>query len=93
LPEPAHKRWYKTARWQKLRARQLAAHPICEMCKPRVTVATVCDHVQPHRGDETLFWSGPFQSVCKPCHDGDKQRIENGGKPRQHIGTDGWPIG
>lgn len=91
MPEPVYKRWYKTARWQRLRAAQLAEHPLCAMCLPKPTVATVCDHKEPHRGDEVKFWSGPFQSLCKPHHDSDKQRIEKGGKPKPVIGIDGWP--
>jgi 5-methylcytosine-specific restriction protein A len=90
--EPPYKRWYKTARWQRLRAAQLYADPLCSMCKPRIVAATVCDHVEPHRGDETKFWNGPFQSLCKRHHDSDKQRIEKGGKPKPTIGNDGWPI-
>lgn len=91
MEEPPHRRWYKTARWQRLRAAQLQAYPLCAMC-PGVVPATICDHVQPHRGDETKFWTGPFQSLCKPCHDSDKQRIENGNKPKARIGADGWPL-
>lgn len=91
MAEPEYKRWYKTARWQRLRASQLSEEPLCAMCKPHITVATVCDHQRRHRGDETAFWAGPFQSLCKPCHDSDKQRIENGSKPRQRISASGWP--
>jgi 5-methylcytosine-specific restriction protein A len=90
VSEPGYKAWYKTARWQRLRELQLGEHPLCAFCK---RIANVCDHEQPHRGDEERFWAGPFQSLCKPCHDSDKQRIEKGGKPKPHIGTDGWPIG
>ena len=92
--EPVHKRWYKTARWQRLRAMHLAGEPLCRMCKVerRTTPATVCDHVEPHRGDWDKFWAGPFQSLCKQHHDSDKQRIEKGGKARPRIGLDGWPI-
>jgi 5-methylcytosine-specific restriction protein A len=86
-------RWYGTARWQKLRARQLYAEPLCAMCQPRLTPATVCDHITPHKGDEQAFWSGPFQSLCATHHNSDKQRIEAGGKPRPVIGNDGWPVG
>lgn len=91
MPEPEHKRWYKTWRWQKLRERQLDAEPLCAMCWPRVTRATVCDHKEPHRGDEEKFWAGPFQSLCASCHNSDKQRIEKGGTPKPRIGVDGWP--
>lgn len=86
-----HKAWYKTYRWQKLRARQLATEPLCAMCLPICTIATVCDHIEPHRGDPELFWNGPFQSLCATHHNSDKQRIEKGGKPRVDIGEDGWP--
>lgn len=74
--------WYKTARWQKLRwsilLRDLFA---CQTCK-RVEADTsklVCDHVEPHRGDEQKFWSGPFQTLCKDCHDRVKQSEERRG--------------
>jgi 5-methylcytosine-specific restriction protein A len=92
--EPPHKRWYKTARWQALRLSQLNQEPLCRFCiiRGEVRVATVCDHIEPHRGDEIKFWSGPFQSLCKLCHDSDKQRIERGGQARQRIGLDGWPV-
>jgi 5-methylcytosine-specific restriction protein A len=90
MSEPDYKRWYKTARWQKLREAQLRASPVCAMCLPRVVLATVCDHVEPHRGEESRFWSGPFQSLCSTHHNSDKQRIEKGSKPRPRIGLDGW---
>jgi hypothetical protein len=78
MNKPAHDAWYKTYRWQKLRARHLASSPLCVMCEEegRATPATICDHVEPHRGDPEKFWSGPFQSLCKPHHDGTKQSLE-----------------
>lgn len=87
------KPWYGTQRWKNRRDAQLAADPICAFCIKRgiVAIAKVADHTRPHKGDETLFWQGELQSLCKPCHDGDKQRIENGGKPKTRIGPDGWP--
>lgn len=89
---PDYHRWYKTARWQRLRRHQLDEHKLCAMCLPRVTIATVCDHVEPHKGDEQKFWNGPFQSLCKRCHDSDKKRIEQGGKRRPIVGLDGWIV-
>jgi 5-methylcytosine-specific restriction protein A len=92
MTEPAYKRWYKTARWQKLRLLQLYREPLCRMCRPRLTPATVADHEAPHRGDAVLFWDPDnLQSLCKRCHDGDKQRIEKGGKPKPRISLSGWP--
>jgi 5-methylcytosine-specific restriction protein A len=36
----------------------------------RVTVATLVDHVVPHRGDIDLFWDElhNWQSLCAACH-------------------------
>ncbi|MFU0507392.1 HNH endonuclease [Pseudaminobacter sp. NGMCC 1.201702] len=74
------RRWYKTARWQATREAQLIAEPLCRKCKNKgiLTPATVCDHVERHNGNPALFWFGPFQSLCPPCHSSDKQREENG---------------
>jgi 5-methylcytosine-specific restriction enzyme A len=41
------------------------------------TSLLVCDHVEPHGGDVVKFWAGPFQTLCKRCHDGEKQRLEH----------------
>ena len=70
--------WYSTATWHAIRGAQLAAEPLCRMCAVRgvVAEATVCDHVEPHRGDWQRFVGGPFQSLCSSCHSKDKQRIE-----------------
>src|SRR5690348_4661805 len=85
---------YGTARWKRLRLVHLAREPLCAMCTAEgmVTAATVVDHVTPHRGDVVAFWRGPFQSLCQSHHSSDKQRIENGNKPRVRIGADGWPV-
>jgi hypothetical protein len=79
-PEPEHKRWYKTARWQRRRAEQLAAEPLCWRCLAagRATLATVANHTVPHRGDADLFWNGKLDSQCKRHHDSDQQREERG---------------
>jgi 5-methylcytosine-specific restriction enzyme A len=44
------------------------------------TSLLVCDHVDPHSGDLEKFWAGPFQTLCKRCHDSDKQRDERAGR-------------
>jgi 5-methylcytosine-specific restriction protein A len=73
------RKWYGSYRWQKLRAAFLDEHPLCAYCQRNgfVTLATVCDHVTPHFDDGAAFWAGPFQSLCKQCHDGQKQSEEN----------------
>jgi 5-methylcytosine-specific restriction protein A len=49
----------------------LRAHPLCVACSAsRVTrLATVVDHIVPHRGDLGLFWSqANWQALCVQCH-------------------------
>lgn len=74
--------WYKLARWKRLRLaifeRDLFT---CQMAGcGRIegnTSLLVADHREPHRGDERLFWDERnLQTLCKPCHDGAKQRAE-----------------
>lgn len=86
------RQWYTTYRWKQRRLAQLREHPLCGMCasKGRVTVATVVDHIVPHRGDWNAFWLNKCQSVCKPCHDSAKRYEELRGYDRA-IGEDGWP--
>jgi 5-methylcytosine-specific restriction protein A len=70
-------------RWQTARVRFLQQHPLCVMCSQiaRTTAATVVDHKVPHRGDQALFWDeGNWQPLCKPHHDGEKQRQEARGE-------------
>jgi len=61
---------YNTSKWRAFSKAWLAGHPLCAECARagRVTAATDCDHVEPHRGDLTKFWGGPFQSLCASCH-------------------------
>nr|WP_310012296.1 hypothetical protein [Brucella pseudogrignonensis] len=44
------------------------------------TSQLVCDHVEPHRGNEAAFWAGPFQTLCAHCHNSTKARMERSGK-------------
>lgn len=70
--------WYGLAVWKAIRERQLDAEPLCRRCKAKGfdVLATVVNHVIPHRGDWERFISGPFESLCKPCHDGEVQAEE-----------------
>ncbi len=78
--ETETRKLYKTARWQRLRAAQLSASPLCAICEADGVIrpAMVCDHIEPHRGDVERFWAGPFQSLCEGCHNRVKQRQERG---------------
>jgi 5-methylcytosine-specific restriction protein A len=45
--------------------------PVMSACHEddRVTAATDVDHVEPHRGDEGLFWDeANWQALCGECH-------------------------
>lgn len=64
----AARRGYAYA-WQKYRAWYLSRpeNVLCAACKR--AVATVVDHVIPHRGDPDLFWeSSNHQPLCRHCH-------------------------
>ena len=75
------KRGYGRA-WQKYRLGFLAKHPLCMRCceiKGRIVLATVVDHIQPHKGDMVSFWDKTnHQGLCKRCHD-KKTASEDGG--------------
>jgi len=43
------------------------------------SMAEVVDHITPHKGNEQLFYDGPFQSLCKLHHDSTKQSDERTG--------------
>jgi hypothetical protein len=77
-----------------MRKAQLAKEPLCRYCQQmgRVTAATVCDHITPHRGDVALFYAGPFQSLCATCHSSAKQAEEKSGVVRG-CDVDGKPFG
>lgn len=81
------------ARWRRFRAQYLRQNPLCVRClkDSKAVPATVVDHVDPHRGDMVKFWNSPLQSLCAPCHDSFKQRLEKSGR---EVGCDdaGVPI-
>lgn len=71
--------WYTSRRWRKLRWEVLVRDLFrCAMCQHTIADSSqlVCDHIRPHRGEAKAFWSGPFQTLCKPCHDSVKQAEE-----------------
>lgn len=71
---------YKTAKWQRVRWRVLERDTFtCQRCgrSEARTERLVADHIDPHRGDPVKFWDDAnLQCLCKPCHDGPKQRAE-----------------
>ena len=48
------------------------------MCEKdgNIVQANVVDHIEPHKGNLTKFFGGPFQSLCYTHHDSTKQRME-----------------
>lgn len=69
-------------RWQKARIQFLSSHPLCVACQAdgRVTAATVVDHIEPHRGDQTKFWDeANWQPLCASCHG--RKTVAEGGQP------------
>lgn len=56
---------YSGARWARLRAHTLRKHPVCVMCRDRVSV--VADHVVPKKrgGKDEL---DNLQGLCLRCH-------------------------
>ena len=82
----AYRHLYKTTEWKSLRAWRLRTEPLCRSCKEqgRITPATVCDHIKPHRGDTRLFFDpSNTQSLCDQepyrCHSSGKQKQETRG--------------
>lgn len=52
--------------WRRARAAFLALRPWCAACG---LLATVVDHIIPHRGDRALFWDETnWQPLCETCH-------------------------
>lgn len=88
------RRWYKTARWQKLRLRVLVrdlftcqATGVPLVGKYPAPNSAVVDHKVPHRGDPALFWDEDnLHAVSKGYHDSIKQSQESG-EPRMAGGV------
>lgn len=54
------------AKWRKARITYLSKNLICLRCGD---IATVVDHITPHKGDISLFWNvANWQPLCKTCH-------------------------
>lgn len=85
---PEWKKWYSRKAWKQRRQDQFQREPLCRMCPDQSKqVATIADHIVPHRGDYALFWFGELQSLCKSCHDTKKQRAE------KRVGRSGLSAG
>lgn len=67
----AHAHLYRKNRWKVKSEEFRKRNPLCVSClaKGIVKASQVADHVTPHKGDETVFWDGQLQALCKDCHD------------------------
>ena len=80
MPLSRHIHLYRTRRWRDLRIGHLKMQRIdgrwvstalCVMCDSvgDATIATVLDHIVPHRGDEAAFHDeSNLQPLCQRCH-------------------------
>lgn len=87
-------KWYKTKRWQDLRAKKLQAEPLCSECASsgRVTEASQVDHIRSHRGNESLMWDeANLRSLCASCHSA-KTWEETLGPPSQYLYPTNLPV-
>lgn len=67
--------------WRRARRAFLTEHPLCRECEDegRVTLATVVDHIVPHKGNPHLFWDVEnWQPLCKRHHDRKTVREDGG---------------
>lgn len=87
-----HSRGYGNE-WTKLRKAIMARDShLCQPClrNGTPTPATQVDHIKPKAKGGTDA-AGNLQAICTPCHDA-KTIIDAGGKVKQRIALDGWPI-
>ena len=89
--DPQTKKWLNSVRYIKMRKRFLRMNPLCHRCSTdiRPVIATILDHIEPHRGNYKLFWDhGNHQSLCEHCHNV-KTATEDGGfgNPRKGKGV------
>lgn len=87
-----------TKLWARASKAFLARYPLCGMRPNQVrpvmsrcfdaqlrTMATLTDHVVPHRGDPVRFWDETnWQALCRPCH-AIKIAREDGGSARPRM--------
>lgn len=74
------RKWYGTAKWQRLRMQILERDLFtCRMCQRVVpdSAQLVADHRTPHRGSAALFWDPEnLWCLCARCHNSAKQAEE-----------------
>jgi hypothetical protein len=61
------------------------------LVRGQTTLATIADHVVPHRGDWNFFLTGALQSLCETHHNSTKRQFDLRGYDAA-IGPDGYPL-
>jgi 5-methylcytosine-specific restriction protein A len=80
--EHKHRAEYSTRKWKAFRLQQLRAHPLCayHLKRNQYVPAGIFDHVNPKdKYSLETFYRGPFQSLCKGCHDSAGQKEDKRG--------------
>lgn len=88
-------RLLKSHKWQRLRARYLASHPVCEECdrNGKTTLAKVVHHIVPVEDArdvgmmESLAYDPMnLMALCEPCHEAIHRRLGSSCKRgKRHI--------
>lgn len=62
---------YASKWWKRARKEFIIDNPMCKVCSDHgiVKLGNDVDHIKPHMGDESLFFSVEnLQTLCKACH-------------------------
>lgn len=69
--------------WKKYRARFLEVNPLCYSCG---ALATVVDHVEPHKGDKAIFERlDNHIPLCEKCHNYITAKFDKFHKPGKLV--------
>ena len=71
MPYDRYRSFISSARWQRLRLRQLKLHPLCERCrkKGKTVIADEVHHILPCHDNPILQVAmSNLESLCTPCH-------------------------
>jgi len=85
--DPVVRKLYRSRRWQAERLAFLREQPLCVDCEAHGVIrpANVVDHIDPHRGDEAVFWdTNRWQALCASCHSRKTAKSDGGfGNPQR----------
>ena len=71
-----NKKFYQSSAWRSLRAKFIAAHPLCAECQKKgvVTPARVVDHILPINMGGAALSEDNLQALCDRCHNAKSAR-------------------